>query len=504
MKKSSKLWGAAFTKEPSEAVIAFTAGRDVASVFPADAKLIPYDLWTNKVHALMLGKNGIIPKSDAGKILKGLLKLEQLVAAGKFHLDPSKEDVHTNIESWLTEKLGIEIAGKLHTARSRNDQVVTDMRLYLRDQVLIFVSNNIGLIQTLIKLAETYKSVPFPGFTHHQHAMVTTFGHILAGFAAMISRDIERLKGWYSLHNVSPLGNAVAYGTSFPVDRTLTAKLLAFDGPDTNSMDAITNRWEPEADLAYSVVVLMNHLSLTAQTLIILATPEFGMMKLADEFSTGSSIMPQKKNPDPLEAIKGKAGFVCGQLLSLLSIGKSNFIGFNRDSQWTKYIVMDLLSECEPAPAVLTGVLSTMMVNTKIMETWCHKGFIGATTLMEQLVTIYALPMRQAKVLVEKGVKGSVGQDRVTFTALCQALREEGLALPITESQIVAWQEPGTIIELTKSFGGPGKKSMKQGLTLLAKQLAGYQKWFSQKKKDRGKALELLADAITSLGKEGY
>jgi len=502
MKKSLKLWGAAFTKEPSRAVIAFTAGRDVASVSPADAKLIPYDLWTNKVHVLMLGKNGIIPKSDAGKILKGLLKLEQLVAAGKFRLDPNKEDVHTNIESWLTEKLGIEIAGKLHTARSRNDQVVTDIRLYLRDQVLTFVGNNIGLVQTLLKLAKIYQAVPFPGFTHHQHAMVTTFGHILAGFATMIIRDIERLKGWYILHNISPLGNAVAYGTSFPVDRTLTAKLLAFDGPDTNSMDAITNRWEPEADLAYSVVVLMNHLSLIAQTLILLATPEFGMVELSDKFSTGSSIMPQKKNPDPLEVIKGKAGFVHGQLVGLLSMGKSNFIGFNRDSQWTKYIVMDLLSECEPAPAVLTGVLLTMMVNTKIMETWCRKGFIGATTLMEQLVAMYALPMRQVKVVVEKAVKRSVGQDKVTFTSLCQSLQEEGLALPITESQVAAWQEPETIIGLTKSFGGSGKKSMKQELTLLAKQLAGHQKWLLQKKKDKGKALKSLTDAITSLGKE--
>jgi argininosuccinate lyase len=152
------------------------------------------------------------------KILKGLTELEKLVKAGKFTLDPAKEDVHTNIESWLTDKLGIEIAGKLHTARSRNDQVVTDMKLYLRDQALLFIGNSIGLAQTLLALAETYKSTPFPGFTHHQHAMVTTFGHMCAGFASMIIRDIERCQAWFTFHNQSPLGNAVATAL-FPIDR---------------------------------------------------------------------------------------------------------------------------------------------------------------------------------------------------------------------------------------------------------------------------------------------
>ncbi len=429
----------------------------------------------------MLAKTGIIPKSDAEKILQGLLELEKLVKAGKFTLDPAKEDVHTNIESWLTDKLGIEIAGKLHTARSRNDQVVTDMKLYLRDQVLAYTANSLGLAQTLIDLAKKYQSTPFPGFTHHQHAMVTTFGHILAGFASMILRDIERFKTWTGLHNHSPLGNAVAYGTSFPVDKKMTATLLGFDSPDLNSMDAITNRWEPEADLAFAVTILMNHLSLIAETLILLATPEFGMVKVADQFSTGSSIMPQKKNPDPLEVIKGKAGFAQGQLVSLLSIGKSNFIGYNRDSQWTKYIIMDLLAECEPAPVVLAGVLATLTINTKVMESWCHKGFIGATTLMEQLASEFHLPMRQAKVIVEKAVKGSGTAEHVTFSAVQKALADEGVSVPITETQVASWQDPATIIGLTKSFGGPGKHSMKTSLKKLKKKLASHKAWLMNK-----------------------
>jgi len=501
-KQTNKLWGAAFSQKPSEAVIAFTAGRDVVGMPPADLKLLSYDLWVNKAHCVMLAKTGIIPKSDAGKILNGLIELEKLVKTGKFFLDPAKEDVHTNIESWLTDKLGIEIAGKLHTARSRNDQVVTDMKLYLRDQILVYVASCLKLAQTLLESAQKYQPSPFPGFTHHQHAMVTTFGHICAGFASMIIRDIERFEAWFLLHNQSPLGNAVAYGTSFPVDKKMTAKLLGFDGPDLNSMDAITNRWEPEADLAFGIAILMNHLSLIAETLILMATPEFGMVKLADEYSTGSSIMPQKKNPDPLEVIKGKAGFAQGQLMGLLSMGKSNFIGFNRDSQWTKYIVMDLVNECAPAPVVLAGVVETMTVNTKAMEHWCNKGFIGATTLMEQLIAEFHLPMRTAKVVVEKAVKGSTGQEKVTFIALQQALADEGLSVPITEAQVASWQDPATIISLTKSFGGPGKHSMKTSLKKLKKKLTGHKAWLMKKQNEKEAAEDLLFQAIASLIKE--
>lgn len=470
-KQTNKLWGAAFAIQPSEAVIQFTAGRDVASVPAADAALLPYDLWVNKAHCSMLVKTGIIPVSDGAKILTGLVELEK---NSSFHLDPSKEDVHTNIESYLTAKLGVEVAGKLHTARSRNDQVVTDMKLYMKDQALEFVKNSIGLAHTLLTLADQYKATPFPGFTHHQHAMVTTFGHVLAGFASMIIRDTERFKGWFTLHNTNPLGNAVSYGTTFPVNKTMTAELLGFDGPDHNSLDAITNRWEPEADLSFAIATLMNHLSLTAETLILLSTPEFGMVKLSDQFSTGSSIMPQKKNPDPLEVIKGKAGFALGQLMSLMSMGKSNFIGYNRDSQWTKYIIMDLVNECLPAPVVLSGVLESMTIYPLVMESWCHKGYIGATTVMEQIIEVQHIPMREAKVMVENMVKE--GSDTLDL-------------------------DPKTVIALTKSYGGPGKNSMKTSLKKLKKLLTGHHTWLFKKQKQINNAKELLCKYIQTISK---
>jgi len=483
IKQINKLWGVAFNQQPSQAVITFTAGRDVASLPPADYALLPYDVWVNKAHCVMLAKTGIIPVSDASKILSGLFSLETQVKTGQFVLDPTKEDVHTNIESYLTGLLGIEVAGKLHTARSRNDQVVTDMKLYMRDQVEVMVGNSIGLTQTLLSLAEIYKNTPFPGFTHHQHAMVTTFGHILVGFAEMIIRDTERLQGWFLLHNQSPLGNVVSYGTSFPINKKMTSELLAFDAPDNNSLDAITNRWEPEADLAFAISMLMNHLSLISETLILLSTPEFGMIKLADQFSTGSSIMPQKKNPDPLEVMKGKAGFAQGQLTSLLSMGKGNFIGYNRDSQWTKYITMDCVNECLPAPVVLSGVLETMTVYKEAMEAWCYKGFIGATTLMEQLVQTQGISMREAKMIVEKAVKESVGKDKLD------------LGDP-------SWQDPKIIISLTKSYGGPGKHSMKASLKKMKQKVHHQKIWLLSKQKQKEKALTELSQQIDSLTKE--
>ncbi len=468
-KQTNKLWGAAFNTAPTKAVIAFTAGRDVVGVPPADVALLPYDVWVNKAHCVMLAKTGIMPAADAAKILDELNELEK---SKTFVLDPSKEDVHTNIESWLMEKLGIEVAGKLHTARSRNDQVVTDMKLYVRDTVLLFVYNSIGLSQTLLLLADKYKGVPMAGFTHHQHAMVTTLGHTFAGFASMVIRDIDRFQSWFPLHNTSPLGNVVSYGTSFSIDRKMTAELLAFDGPDHNSMDAITNRWESEADLGFEVVSLMNHLSLIAETLILMAMPEFGMVKLSDQFSTGSSIMPQKKNPDPLEVIKGKAGFAQGQLVSLLSMGKSNFIGYNRDSQWTKYIIMDLVNECKLAPIVLSGVLETLIINTGVMEKWCHKGFIGATTVMEQIIQEKHISMREAKVIVEKMVKA--GSDKLDL-------------------------DPKKIIACTKSYGSPGKNSMKTSLKKLKKKLSAHKAWLSRKNTDRVRSITLLNTHIKHL-----
>jgi argininosuccinate lyase len=468
-KQTQRLWGAGFVQKPSDAVIGFTAGRDVVGSPAADAALMPYDMWVNQAHCVMLVKQGILPVSDAAKILEGLKHLDQLVKEGSFVLDPSKEDVHTNIESWLTEKLGIDVAGKLHTARSRNDQVTTDMRLFIKHQILAFVEQMLSLSTTLSMIAQAHKDTVLPGFTHHQHAMVTTMGHVLAGFAAMMVRDSERLLQWLNLHNTSLLGSVASYGTSFPIDAQMTASLLGFEKPSVNSMDAITNRWEPEVDYVFALSICMNHLSSLAQTLILWATPEFGMVTFADQFTTGSSLMPQKKNPDPLEVVKGKASVLHGQVVSLLGLGKANFIGYNRDTQWTKYILMDACSEVMFAPSVLAGMIQTMAVHKDQMHQWSMRGMVGATSLLEQYTQATYLPFRVSKMVIEKAVAYSVQPDMVNYGALMKAQKEEGIDASITRKQVRDWQDPKEILHATHSGGGPGGAEVEQSLRVLQK-----------------------------------
>ncbi len=502
-KQVNTLWGTAFAEQPGASLIRFTSGRDVAPVPPADQALVPYDLWVNTAHTVMLAKTGIISPADAVMLLRGLATLEEEVNAGKFTLDPRAEDVHTAIEFWLTRQVGPEVAGKIHTARSRNDQVVTDMRLFLRDQVINLVCNGLILLETLIGLADTHKSVPIPGFTHHQHAMVTTLGHVFAAMASMISRDLKRLETWYELHNVSPLGNAASFGTSFAIDRTMTAKLLGFDGPDNNSLDAITNRWEPEGDLIYAQSVLMNHCSALAETLILFSMPELRFVTLADSFCTGSSMMPQKKNPDPLEVVKGKASLLHGLLLSDLSVGKSAFIGYNRDSQITKSVVMDAVRECIDVPVVLAGLLASIVVDSKTMKTWSGRGFVGATVMMEQLACQYGLPMRKAKQIIERAVKMSGNCDYVPYPAMKQALAEMGVEVPINAGDVVAMQTPQFALAAMKSYGSPGKQSMKAAGSHIRTQYKEHARWVVRKLQDKNHAKQLVVKAVDGLLKGG-
>jgi argininosuccinate lyase len=497
--KHKKLWGSAFEVEPEKAVIDFTAGRDVIGIPPVDLCLLPYDTLGSKAHCVMLYKTGIISKKDAKVILKGLSEIENLAAKGKFILDETKEDVHTNVESYLTEKYGIEIAGRLHTARSRNDQTNLDTRLYLRDQVRNFVSELLLLNETLLEAAAKYDDVLLPGFTHHQHAMITTFGHLMLMFSSMVLRDAKRFATWFELHNYNPLGSIVSYGTSFPIDRFLTSKLLGFDGPEVNSLDEITNRWEAESDLAFSATILMDHLSTISETLILFCTPQFGMLKLADQYSTGSSIMPQKKNPDSLEVIKGKASVCAGMLQGLISMGKSNFIGYNRDSQWAKYLITDLVRECIFAPSIIKGVISTLKIDQAKMEEWCNKGFIGATTLLEQLASKHNLSFRKTKIVIEKAIKYSSDRDKLTYESVKKALDEENVKIDITEKQIADWQDPKVIIKLIRSFGSPGLTSIHESILILKKDSKKLYKWLEEKDEDRKKAEKLLTEKIAEI-----
>ncbi|MFH1188593.1 MAG: argininosuccinate lyase [bacterium] len=495
-KKTKKLWGSAFDASPLDSTIAFTAGRDITPIGSADINLLPYDIWGNKAHCVMLYKQGLIQKKDAQKILKGLNEIENLAQKNQFTLDPSKEDVHTNIESWLTERYGIESIGKLHTARSRNDQSNLDTRLYLRDHVFTFLENNLTLIEALLIDGHTYKDYIIPGFTHHQHATPTTFGHILLAFASMLIRDNERFLNWLSLYDTNPLGAITAYGTTFHIDQKLTTQFFGFAVPETNSLDVITNRWEAEADFAFAITMLMNHLSLIAQTLIIFSTNEFGFVKLDDQYSTGSSIMPQKKNPDILEVVKAKSGLASGIVQSLLGLGKANFIGYNRDSQWSKYFIMDIIRECSPAPIVMKGLIETLHINKERMALWAEKNFIGATSLLEYITQTYNIPFREAKMIIEKAIKQSPGEDVVSYDALIHIFQEEKIAIQIDEKTVRQCQDPQWIVRHITSYGGPGQKSITTMERKLIQQKQKQRRSINTKKEKIEKGQKILHKEI--------
>jgi len=493
--KIDKLWGGRFEKLPSKEMVGFLSGRDVKGLPPCDDALVPYDLWGSRAHVIMLCHQGILSKGDGKKILKGLRELETLFRKGKFKLDPSKEDVHSNVESFLIERLGMESGGKVHTGRSRNDQIVLDMRLYLRDEVLEFIEGLLSLIESLLQRAEEYQSTVMPGYTHHQHAVTTTFGHLLLSFSEALQRDIQRMIHWFGLFNRNPLGAAAGYGTSFNLDRQLTSKLLGFDGPTENVTDPITQRWEPEAELAYAVSVMMNHLSTMAQTFILLSTWEFNMIRLDDRHCTGSSIMPQKRNPCSLEVIKAKASFVHGLMISLLSSGKALFMGYNRDTQWTKYWIMDLIEESKPVLSVMADVIRLLQVNQAQMLKQAQEEFAGATALMEWLASHRSLPLRKAKLVMEKAVKYSEwdGKGEVSYAGLERALQEMKMDLEVTENDVKKIQRPERILAQLRSIGTPSEKRVGEEISSLQRRMRSNRNWLTQIRRRIEKSKELAS-----------
>ncbi len=493
--KIDKLWGGRFEELPSREMVDFLSGRDIQGIPPCDERLIPYDLWGNQAHVLMLCQRAILSKQDGKKILKGLREIGTLYQKGKFRLDPSKEDVHSNIESYLIDRIGIESGGKVHTGRSRNDQIVLDMRLYLRDQVLEFVEGLIFLIESILQKAEEHRSTVMPGYTHHQHAVATTFGHLLLSFGEAFERDTRRFGHWFDLFNRNPLGAAAGYGTSFNLDRGLTSKLLGFDGPTENVTDSITERWEPEVELAYNAAVMLDHLSTVAQTLILLSTHEFNMVRLNDRHCSGSSIMPQKRNPCSLEVIKAKTSFAHGMLASLLSVGKALFMGFNRDTQWTKYWIMDLVDESRPALSVMADVIRLLEVKKARMLKQAEEEFLGATPLMEWLVRHGSLPMRKTKMVMERAVKYSEkeGKGKVSYQSLRKALTDMKISLPITERDVERNQRPERILAQASSVGTPSERRIKENIASLQKRVRANRNWLIRKRTGIEKAKAMVS-----------
>jgi argininosuccinate lyase len=385
---SNSMWGGRFAAAPDAILEEINASIDF------DKALAGQDIAGSLAHARMLADQGIISAADFSAIAAGLQQIAAEIAEGRFTFSRALEDIHMNVESRLRDLIG-EPAGRLHTARSRNDQVATDFRLWVRDAV-DEIDGQLGRLQSaLATKAETFADAVMPGFTHLQSAQPVTFGHHLLAYVEMFSRDRGRLADARRRLNESPLGSAALAGTAFPIDRQATATALGFDRPMANSLDGVSDRdFALEALAAASICAV--HLSRFAEEIVLWCTAQFGFVRLSDRFTTGSSIMPQKRNPDAAELVRGKAGRVIGALNALLVVMKGLPLAYSKDMQEDKEQVFDALPSLSLCLAAMTGMVDDMVPDREAMRAAAGSGFSTATDLADWLVREAGLPFRDA------------------------------------------------------------------------------------------------------------
>ncbi|HWR58784.1 MAG TPA: argininosuccinate lyase [Thermodesulfovibrionales bacterium] len=382
-----KLWGGRFKQRTSKTVESFTESISF------DKRLWKYDIEGSIAHAKMLGKQGIIPEGDSEKIIRGLEEIAAEMESGKFRFREDLEDIHMNIEAALISRIGP--AGKrLHTARSRNDQVALDLRLYLREETTLIISLLMMLERTLVEIAEKHIDYVMPGYTHMQRAQPVLLSHHLLAYVEMFERDKERFLDALMRLNVLPLGACALAGTSLPIDRKYVAELLGFDSVSENSLDAVSDR-DFCLEFLSDAAILMTHLSRMAEELVIWNTEEFSFVELPDAFTTGSSIMPQKKNPDVAELIRGRTGRVFGALISLLTTMKGLPLSYNRDMQEDKLPVFDAADTAKACLSLLIEMFPAIRFNRGRMSDTASEGYSTATDIAEYLVG-KGMPFREA------------------------------------------------------------------------------------------------------------
>lgn len=382
-----KLWAGRFSKEIDKKT------NDFNSSISFDSRMYREDIEGSIAHATMIGECGIIEKSEADAIIKGLESILADIDSGKLVIDPNAEDIHTFIEGELTERLG-QTGKRLHTARSRNDQVALDIRLYLKKEVKNIKAQIKELIEVICKKAEQYSTAVMPGYTHLQRAQPITFGHHLMAYAEMLLRDVDRLECAYKHMDSMPLGSGALATTTYPIDRSITASLLGFSDICQNSLDGVSDR-DFCMELASVLSIIMVHLSRFSEEIIMWCSWEFKFVELDDAFSTGSSIMPQKKNPDIAELVRGKSGRVFGDLMTLLTVMKGIALAYNKDMQEDKEAIFDAVDTVKMCLTAFTPMIDTMRVITENMRKAAANGFINATDCADYLVK-KGLPFRDA------------------------------------------------------------------------------------------------------------
>jgi argininosuccinate lyase len=387
-KPVNSMWGGRFSASPAEIM------EEINASVAFDKRLAPQDVRASKAHASMLAAQGIITKADAREILKGLDEVLGEIESGTMKFDRALEDVHMNVESRLKDRIGAP-AGRLHTARSRNDQVATDFRLWVRDRIDALDSALAGLQLALVEKAEAHAGTVMPGFTHLQPAQPVTFGHHLLAYVEMLGRDRGRFADARRRLNECPLGAAALAGTSFPIDRAMTAEALEFDRPAANSLDAVSDRDFVLETLAVATIAAV-HLSRFAEELVLWSTPQFGFIKLSDKFTTGSSIMPQKRNPDAAELARAKIGRIAGAFQSLIIVMKGLPLAYSKDMQEDKEVAFDALDSLSLAIAAVTGMVADLEARADAMRAAAALGYSTATDLADWLVRVLKMPFREA------------------------------------------------------------------------------------------------------------
>ncbi len=454
-----KLWGGRFTKETNQLVHNFNESLSF------DRKFYRQDIQGSIAHVTMLAKQGILSHEDETVIIDGLKGILSDIEEGRLEILPGAEDIHSFVEEKLTERVG-EAGKRLHTGRSRNDQVALDMKLYTRDQVKEMDHLLYQLLKELLTVMEENLDTFMPGFTHLQKAQPITLAHHIGAYYEMFTRDRSRLHDIYERMNYCPLGSGALAGTTYPLDRAYTAQLLDFYGPTLNSMDSVADR-DYLLELLSAMSIISMHLSRFCEEIIIWNTNEYRFVEIDDSYSTGSSIMPQKKNPDIAELIRGKTGRVYGALISLLTTMKGLPLAYNKDMQEDKELTFDAMDTVKGCILLFTGMISSMTFRKDVMEASAKKGFTNATDAADYLVK-HGVPFRDAH--------GIVGQ-LVLFCldkgiALDDMTLEEFKAIsPVFEKDVYEAISMKTCVEKRTTIGAPGEEAMKQVIEIYKKQL---------------------------------
>ena len=450
-----KLWGGRFTKDESALV------NDFNSSISFDARLWAQDIRGSMAHAAMLGRQGIIEPSEADAIRAGLAQIARDVADGKVEFTPENEDIHMNVETLLTQRIG-DAGKRLHTARSRNDQVALDLRLYLKEEIVELRAGVVALLGTLYDLAEGNQEAYMPGYTHLQRAQPVTFAHYMLAYAQMFRRDVGRLDDCLERMDEMPLGSGALAGTTYPIDREFVAAELGFARITENSLDGVSDR-DYVIEFLSAAAILMMHLSRFSEELILWCSWEFKFIELDDAYATGSSIMPQKKNPDVAELVRGKTGRVYGDLMAMLTVMKSLPLAYNKDMQEDKESLFDAVDTLKQCLEVFTAMIATISVRPENMAKAASGGFINATDCADYLVK-KGLPFREAYTIVGRLVNSCI---LTGHTLDDLPLADYQTASPLFGEDVYEAISLKTCVSGRNAPGGPGPKSVQAQLASL-------------------------------------